>query len=281
MPTRRSIVAAAPAHIVMAGWLTATVVLFALAEVVAARQLPHADGAAAAAIALRVAALLATLAGVAGFARKLQDGLDRRRRLADSERAHEARSALAAIEHAARALPPAASPLPLGDAIVSEVAVIRRLIDGHRHQDGRYGVAEALLGPVTTARLAGTAVDAALTDDLEAHGDPAALGQIVQALLDNARRHAPGATVTLTAERAAGTVAITVADDGPGVRHDLAERMFEAGVRSPSGGGTGLGLAAAASVAADQGGTLELLPTGPGAAFRVTIPAADAAVLTG
>lgn len=261
-------------------WLAATICLFVVAEIVGSRQIPSPDAAAVAAISLRVAALLATLAGVAGYVRETREGEAHSRHLASAQRAHEAAGALAAIEHAARALPPASSPLPLADAIVSEVAVIRRLIERDSGETHTYHVADALLGPVTASRLSGTVVDVELEDDLRGRGDPAAFGQVVQALLQNARRHAPGAAVTVRGCRVDDFVSVTIEDEGPGVAPELSERLFELGVRSVAGGGSGLGLAAAAQVADEQGGRLSLLqsPIG-GAAFLLEVPAAAAAVV--
>ena len=69
-----------------------------------------------------------------------------------------------------------------------------------------------------------------------------------------------------------------MADEGPGLSPEMAERAFEPFFRSdPSRdrttGGAGLGLAIVAAIAKAHGGTVELAETpGGGATFRVLIP---------
>ena len=59
-------------------------------------------------------------------------------------------------------------------------------------------------------------------------GHDSRLGQVVNNLIDNARSFSPpGGTVRVTANRTADMVEITVDDDGPGVRPELRERIFE------------------------------------------------------
>jgi signal transduction histidine kinase len=69
---------------------------------------------------------------------------------------------------------------------------------------------------------------------------------------------------------------IEMADEGPGVPPEIAERVFEPFVTVGKKRGTGLGLAVARRFVEDHGGSLELLPppTPPahGACFRITLP---------
>jgi signal transduction histidine kinase len=65
---------------------------------------------------------------------------------------------------------------------------------------------------------------------------------------------------------------LTVADEGPGVPPEIRDRLFEPFVTRGKKGGTGLGLAVARRFVEDHGGTLELLPQGPGARFRIAMP---------
>jgi signal transduction histidine kinase len=64
-----------------------------------------------------------------------------------------------------------------------------------------------------------------------------------------------------------------VADDGPGVPANIADRVFEPLVTSRPGG-TGLGLALARRIAAAHGGSISLVPGGAGATFRLELPGA-------
>ncbi|MFT2689929.1 sensor histidine kinase [Clavibacter zhangzhiyongii] len=97
-------------------------------------------------------------------------------------------------------------------------------------------------------------------------------------------RATPASEVRVEAEAAdAGTVRITVADDGPGVPDADRERIFDRLVRLDDGrdrhvGGAGLGLPIARALARAQGGDLVCLPSVPGAGarFRLTLPVADA-----
>jgi signal transduction histidine kinase len=67
---------------------------------------------------------------------------------------------------------------------------------------------------------------------------------------------------------------LVLRDEGPGVHPDVRERLFEPFVTRGKRGGTGLGLAIARRFIEDHGGTLELLSSGPGAAFQISVPLA-------
>jgi signal transduction histidine kinase len=106
--------------------------------------------------------------------------------------------------------------------------------------------------------------------------------QILINLIGNAIAYAPPAsTVTIsTLAAAAGKVAVTVADQGPGVTPEQAERIFDKGERlgrdSDGGrdGGSGLGLYISRRLAQAMAGdlTVEAAPGG-GALFRLVLPA--------
>ncbi|HVR71793.1 MAG TPA: ATP-binding protein, partial [Vicinamibacteria bacterium] len=65
---------------------------------------------------------------------------------------------------------------------------------------------------------------------------------------------------------------IELEDEGPGVPADIREKVFEPFVTRGKKGGTGLGLAVSKRFVEEHGGTVELLPDGPGARFRLTLP---------
>jgi signal transduction histidine kinase len=101
--------------------------------------------------------------------------------------------------------------------------------------------------------------------------------RILQPLLDNACRY--GATkVSVSIERANGTVRYTIDDDGAGVTREESERIFEPGVRGSQGtqigGGAGLGLSLARRLARSASGDIEALECSDGGRFMVTLPAA-------
>lgn len=120
---------------------------------------------------------------------------------------------------------------------------------------------------------AGRTVTATGAAGVRAAVTPGGLEQALSCLLENALAHGAGAT-TLRYGSDRGFVTIDVADDGPGVPDELADRIFE---RDVSGGsGTGLGLAMARSVIESEGGRLMLTRRVP-ARFTVFLPPAAGA----
>lgn len=116
-------------------------------------------------------------------------------------------------------------------------------------------------------------------DQAVVNGDRDRLIQLLLILLDNAFDHSPpGGTVTVNVQRAGHDVAMTVADEGPGIPRSERERVFEPftrlpGVRRDRARGTGLGLAIARQITAAHLGTVIVVDaTAGGAAFVVTIP---------
>lgn len=79
-----------------------------------------------------------------------------------------------------------------------------------------------------------------------------------------------------TVEPAAGAeparLVLDLADEGPGVPEEIRERLFEPFVTAGKKHGTGLGLAVTRRFVEDHGGSVELLPEGPGARFRIVLP---------
>jgi two-component system, OmpR family, sensor kinase len=98
--------------------------------------------------------------------------------------------------------------------------------------------------------------------------------QIVSNLLDNAFRWTPdGGTIELSLRADDGSVAVGVADTGPGIAASERERIFRP-FWSRDGGGTGLGLAIASELAVALGGRIELdTEPGRGSRFELVLPA--------
>ncbi|TYB36133.1 HAMP domain-containing protein [Micromonospora sp. AP08] len=114
-------------------------------------------------------------------------------------------------------------------------------------------------------------------------GDDARLRQVIGNLMTNALTHTPpDAAVTLRLRAEPGNLAVVeVADTGPGLTPEQAERVFERfyrvdAARTRRAGGptsTGLGLAIVAALVAAHHGTVEVAETpGGGATFRVRLP---------
>ncbi|HEY8451678.1 MAG: HAMP domain-containing sensor histidine kinase [Micromonosporaceae bacterium] len=134
------------------------------------------------------------------------------------------------------------------------------------------------------------------TARLVVRGDDARLRQVVGNLLSNALTHTPPGTpvsVRLYAEN--GLAVVEVADKGPGLAPEQAERVFERFYRADAargrparragaasmGGGTGLGLAIVAAITEAHGGSVQLdTEPGRGATFRVRLPLADREFVT-
>lgn len=117
-------------------------------------------------------------------------------------------------------------------------------------------------------------------------GDDARLRQVLGNLLTNALTHTPAeATITVRLYAAPGSAVLEVADTGPGLTPEQAERVFERFYRADAArtrradgaSGAGLGLAIVAALVAAHQGSVEVAQTaGGGATFRVRLPLAPA-----
>jgi signal transduction histidine kinase len=154
------------------------------------------------------------------------------------------------------------------------------------------------IAPVDLAEVAGDAVhdaaavqperpielrlDDSLTEIPVVLGDEARLRQVVGNLVTNALTHTPTTapvTITLAEDTSSpDVVVLQVADAGPGMAGEHADRVFERfyradTARTRAAGGTGLGLAIVASLVAAHGGTVDLVTAeGQGAVFTVRLP---------
>jgi two-component system sensor histidine kinase ChvG len=113
------------------------------------------------------------------------------------------------------------------------------------------------------------------------------LGQVVTNLIENARSFVPdtGGRIAIALARAGKHVVVTVDDNGPGIRADNIERIFERFYTDRPAGeafgqNSGLGLSISRQIVEAHGGTLtaENIPGGKpgeirGARFTVTLPA--------
>ena len=122
-------------------------------------------------------------------------------------------------------------------------------------------------------------------------GDEARLRQVISNLMNNALTHTPeGTPVTVRilagyqgSSPAVPAVILEVADQGPGLTREQAERVFERFYRADQArgrrtGGTGLGLAIVSALVAAHGGTVGVnTAPGQGATFWFTLPLAPEA----
>lgn len=106
-------------------------------------------------------------------------------------------------------------------------------------------------------------------------GDAGLLTVAFSNLLDNALKYAPPeGRVIVSLSPAPGALVARVIDDGPGVRPEDRDRVFEKYFRSPGApttGGAGIGLAVVASIVRAHAGTVAAVP-GERGEFVVTLP---------
>ncbi len=143
--------------------------------------------------------------------------------------------------------------------------------------------------PVDLAQLlVGVVDDAAVIDDTRiwrlvgtsrptmVAGDRLRLHQLFANLLSNIRTHTPpGTTATVSILPGQDEVAITVTDDGPGVRPDELPRLFDRFYRadesrSRANGGSGLGLSIVAAIVRSHGGRI-LASHAPNGGLTMTV----------
>lgn len=117
--------------------------------------------------------------------------------------------------------------------------------------------------------------------------DASLLRQVLINLVNNSVRACAGRDVAVRfrARVEAATAVLDVADNGPGIPENIRTRVFDAYVTTKNGTGpncgTGLGLTIARFIMEKQGGTLDLVETGPGGTvFRITLPLVQANELT-
>ena len=120
----------------------------------------------------------------------------------------------------------------------------------------------------------GFAVECAVPSDLVVEADRDQLYRVFVNLVRNAVE-AGAQRLRFSAEARAGTVAVEIADDGPGLPPKARDNLFRPFFGTARPGGSGLGLAIARELARAHGGELTLLSsTGAGTVFRMTLPAA-------
>jgi two-component system OmpR family sensor kinase len=223
----------------------------------------------------QINALLARLEGALGAQRRF---------LADA--AHELRSPVAAlalqVQLAERAHSPAARATALAElerGVERARRLVQQLMDFARLEPG---VQSAPFQPVNVARIAREVVGSyapraeAQEVDLGADAPVAAwisgveaeLRSLIENLVDNALRYAPGnSAVTVSVRAGDADVELAVMDAGRGIPADERDRVFERfhRVAGDATRGTGLGLAIVKAIVERHQGTIALADSQPGA----------------
>jgi signal transduction histidine kinase len=207
----------------------------------------------------------------------------------EEERVHDARSALQAVQAAVTALTRYRERLDEDARTNLELAVdaeMRRLAGLMASSAAGKGASRCEPFDVTVPVRAVVAA-AALSADVrletptgrcEAVGNADDTARVLENLLDNARRYAVGTPIVVRVRPDGATVALSVADGGPGIPDSERELVFTRGGRGRAArrvDGSGLGLFAARRLMEDQGGSLVVEPgSGRGATFVARLPAA-------
>ncbi|MGZ5063145.1 MAG: two-component system sensor histidine kinase KdpD [Usitatibacter sp.] len=209
---------------------------------------------------------------------------------------HDLRTPLAALLGLAESMPLTHPPLStdqadLAKAIAGEarrlIALVNNLLDMARIQSGEVRlnlewhaleeVVGAALRPLRPA-LAKHDVVVDLPADLPlVRMDAVLIERVLTNLLENAAKYTPAGTrITISAVASAGDLAVTVADNGPGLPAGKEEALFEKfarGQKESATPGVGLGLAICrAIVEAHHGKIIAETSRGPGARFVFTLP---------
>lgn len=262
--------------VVLVGWLLLLVV--AIRSTVRARRV----------FAIRQQQLRASRDAIA-------DGFDEQRRRIE-ERRHDMRSLVAGIQGASSTLARYRAYLDVSDqrdleaALLAEIDRLQHALNAEPSRLERFALRAAILPVITAERARGTIVNANVPD-VAVLGSSDATAALVQNLVTNARRHAPGATVTVEARTFGAELTLVVSDDGPGLSPELRERfasLFENGRLSTASeliprqaavfDGTdslreqhGLGLTICARLAREQGGRLRLAASSFGTMIELTL----------
>jgi signal transduction histidine kinase len=166
------------------------------------------------------------------------------------------------------------------DAIDRAVALCTQTLDFSREgtpplAPSRFPLAPLIdeIGPGLAVSEDDLAIEDAIPPELGVVADRDQLHRVFLNLARNAVE-AGAHRLRFSAVREGGTIAIEVADDGPGLPPKARENLFRPFFGSARPGGSGLGLAIARELVRAHGGELTLASsTGAGTTFRLTLPA--------
>ncbi|MEO8133233.1 MAG: HAMP domain-containing sensor histidine kinase [Betaproteobacteria bacterium] len=209
--------------------------------------------------------------------------------------AHEVRNPLSAINHATELLRENLEARPRNDAdnrlleiIHSNAQRISRLLQEvmqlnrrDRRQAQQIVLASCIANLIhdiaTAEKLPAAIIGMQIPAHLSVWFDQGHLTQIIWNLVRNAMHYCQQSTGSIQLSsrpgHVNGTVILEIGDDGRGIPGELRTQVFEPFFTTRTGG-TGLGLYLARELTEANGGQLELLESGSGARFRLTMPSA-------
>ncbi|MGZ5382705.1 MAG: ATP-binding protein [Acidimicrobiia bacterium] len=220
---------------------------------------------------------------------RLEDARARERRFV-ADVSHELRTPLTGLVNEAALIKAQLESMPgeggrVAQLLVNDVTRMRRMVDDlleisrleagaqeirPERIDLREFLAAVIADRLPTARLLGG------SETMPVEVDRRRLERIIGNLLENARVHAAGQDVEVSAEKDDGTAVVIVSDRGPGVDPADLDRLFDrfaVGDASRSGSGSGLGLAIALQHVEQMGGTLQAANRpGGGLTFEMRLP---------
>jgi two-component system sensor histidine kinase MtrB len=219
---------------------------------------------------------------------ELEEAQARERRFA-ADVSHELRTPLTGLMNEAALLEAHLGSLPdparrAGELLIGDIARLRRMVDDLLEMSRLdAGVADADLVETDLGRFVAAivaerhpqAVWAVEPDLPPLRLDRRGLERVLGNLLDNARIHAPGAAVEMTATLDGSMLTMTVSDEGPGVPESELKALFDrfSMVDNARSGGSGLGLAIARGHAVRMSGDLVVSNRSPhGLVFELRMP---------
>jgi signal transduction histidine kinase len=226
-----------------------------------------------------------------------RDRAERAQREFSTNAAHQLRTPVTAIVSSIEMLQTGAKHDPVArdsflDAIEDQADRLRRLTRAlltlaraearqEEPQAGRVAI-ESLLARVVRGADVGAGLDVQVeAESVDAWVDADLLEQALVSVLENASRHTPTGTITLTATHVDDRVRISIADTGGGMTPEERSHAFDRFYRgSDDRDGFGLGLAIARQALTAVGGTIAIDSTpGSGTTVRIEVPAYREAVL--
>ena len=165
--------------------------------------------------------------------------------------------------------------------LVDDLLLLARLDQGRPLEQQPVDMAKLVTDAVDSARAVAPdrPIELSVTNSASLIGDEGRLRQVVDNLIDNSRVHTPeGTPVRVSVSKDGDDVVLAVADQGPGLSPDVADRVFERfyrgdPARSRETGGAGLGLSIVSAIVEAHGGTVNAAPSDGRATFEVRLPA--------